>query len=331
MTTTPPSRRDPLRVVLTRDVVESVHLVDAVISNVNGPTEIFGDVDAPTIPRSAIKFIQVIPLVRTGAADAYGCSDTELALGAASHSGEPQHTEAVAAWLDRIGFAEPTLECGPDRPIHEPSADQLLADGIPFGQLHNCCSGKHAGFLATAKHLGHDPAGYIEREHPVQALITEAIEQFTGLDLSDASSGADGCGIPTFSMPVQTLAVAMARFARPEGAVDAETAAIVRRLHGALLPNHQWIAGTDRTETELASQASEPVMLKAGAEGVFVGVLPDRGLGIACKARDGAYRAANTAIAALLAHLGVVPPEAAEEPTTNKAGTVVGRQYAEIR
>ncbi len=318
----------PLHVVLTRDVVESVHLVDAVVATTDGPTQVWGDVDAPIIPRSAIKPIQVIPLVRTGAAAAYGVSDVEVSLGAASHSGEPDHIVAVGQWLERIGCSTDDLECGPDRPISVPAADALLSQGEPFGQIHNCCSGKHAGFLTTARHLGFDTAGYIDREHPVQQLVTEAIEEFTGASLSDATNGADGCGIPTFTFPAQQLAHAMARLVTPT-AMDAETAAAAERVVASMSENIWWMSGTGRAEHDLGQQASERIVLKGGAEGVFMAALPDRGLGIALKARDGAHRAVDSAMAFVLAHLGVVPEAATRAQITNKAGRVVGEMRTE--
>ena len=313
----------PIRIELTRDSIESVHLVDAVICEGNGVRDVFGRADAPVIPRSAIKPIQTIPLVRSGAADAFAVTEVELALAGASHSGEPDHVSAVAAWLERIGLGVDALECGDDRPIHESSADQLLGEHIPFGAIHNCCSGKHAGFLTICRHLGYDPEGYIDRAHPVQSLVTEAIEEFTETDLSSASSGLDGCGIPTFSLPADALARAMVNLVRPD-CLGSTTAAAAGRVSSAYSRHPWWISGTQRTEVVLGSIASEPIVLKGGAEGVFMGALPERGIGLALKARDGAHRAATTAIGAVLEYLGVVAEGTARVPVTNKAGTVVG-------
>ncbi len=315
--------RAPIAVELTRDVVESVHLVDAVVATVDGPVTVWGDASAPIIPRSAIKPIQVLPLLRTGAAEAFGVSDIEVSLGAASHSGQPDHVKAVAAWLERIGYSSGVLECGPDRPIHVPSADDLLATGIPFAPIHNCCSGKHAGFLTVCRHLGFDPAGYIQRAHPIQELVTEAIEEFTEVDLSAATNGADGCGIPTFTFPAHRLAHAMARLVTP-AALDEPTATAAARVVQSMSDHVWWMSGSGRAEDDLATVATERIVLKGGAEGVFMASLPARGIGIALKARDGAHRAADAAMAAVFAQLGVVPADAAVSVITNKAGTVVG-------
>ncbi len=319
----------PIRVLLTRDAIESEHLVDAVIADENGPIRAWGRVDAPIIPRSAIKAVQAVPLVRTGAAHEYGVSDVELALGAASHSGEPGHVAAVSAWLERIGRGPEDLECGGDRPIFEPEADRMLREGEPFTQLHNCCSGKHTGFLTIARHLGFETRGYIDRDHPVQHLVTEVVEQFTGLDLSRATNGRDGCGIPTFSMPAANLAMALARIVRP-GRFDDDTAEAATSVARVMVEHPWWVSGTDRPEVTLSEVATEPLLMKGGAEGVMVAAFPERGWGLAVKSRDGSRRGADTAFAAVLETLGAVPPGPSRTEITNKAGTVVGEMYAEI-
>lgn len=287
------------------------------MAGLSGTEHGWGDLDRAVIPRSSIKPIQVLPLISSGAADAFSVSETELTLGAASHSGETAHVEAVDSWLARIGLDRSALECGADRPISQVEADRLLQAGETFEPIHNCCSGKHAGFLTIAKHLDVDHQGYIDREHPVQQLVTDAIAEFTGVDVHSLSSGHDGCGIPTFAIPLHALALSMARLVTSED--DA-----AQRVTRSLAANPFWISGTGRCEVLLVEAASEPLVIKAGAEGVYMAALPQRGLGIALKVRDGAKRAAEATVAAVLAELGVVPESASVSDITNKAGTVVG-------
>ena len=319
----------PIRVVVTRDRVESEHLVDAVIADEGGARMAWGRIDAAVIPRSSLKPVQTIPLLRTGAAAAFDLSEVELALATASHSGEPPHVAAVEAWLDRLGFGPEHLECGADEPIDDDEVERLLRSGGDFGPLHNCCSGKHAGFLTIARHLDLDPAGYISRSHPVQQLVVEATEQFCGLDLSGESSGLDGCGIPTFSIPAENLARALVGIVRP-GHFDDATAEAATTVARTMIENPWWVSGTGRPEVELSEVASEPLLSKGGAEGVFVAALPERGTGLALKCRDGSARGARTALAGVLEHLGVVPAGTARSEVRNKAGTVVGELYAEV-
>ncbi len=320
---------DPIRVVLTRDVDESEHVVDAVVRTVDAVVAVHGDADRRVIPRSALKPIQVIPLIHSGAADAFVVTPEEIALAAASHSAEIAHVEAVEAWLNRIGLDESFLECGSARPLSSEEADRRIAAGESFTPVHNCCSGKHAGFLTIAKHLGVDPSGYIEREHPVQQLVRESIETFTGISLSGASSGVDGCGIPTFALPLDALAKSMAQLVRPER-LDENLHSAAHRVVDALASHPFWMSGSNRREVQLCAAASEPLVIKTGAEGVFMAALPERGMGIALKTHDGATRAAELAIAAVLESLEVIPSGHAVATVTNAAGTVVGTMQAHL-
>ena len=311
------TKNQPISVQLSRNSLESEHIVDVCISDQTAVFEAFGDVERSVIPRSAIKPIQVLPLLRSGAADAFSVTDVEVALGAASHSGEAEHVEAVDSWLGRIGLDRSALECGIDRPISVAEGDRLLRAGETFEAIHNCCSGKHTGFLTTAIHLGVDPAGYIHRDHPVQELVTDAIAEFTGVDVHAETSGADGCGIPTFAIPLDALARSMARLVTSEDEA-------AQRVTTALSNNPFWISGTDRCEVNVVGAATEPLVMKQGAEGVYMAALPERGLGIALKVRDGAVRAGNAAIAGVLGYLGVVSESLGVSNIANKAGTVVG-------
>lgn len=305
------------------DIIESVHHVNAVVASAEATVDAWGDASAPTIARSAIKSVQAIPLITSGAADSFSLTDSELGLACASHNAEPRHIDAVAAWLDRIGLDERALECGPSRPIGEAAADGLIADGQAFRPIHNCCSGKHTGFLSIAQHVGFDPSGYISLDHPVQKMVTDAVEAFTGLTLDGARRGVDGCGIPVFAIPVENLARAMARLANPIGVPD-DMATAAKRLAAALPSESFWVSGTDRAEMEIAEAATEPIVAKTGAEGVFMAALPERGIGIALKAHDGARRAAEIAIGAVLHRLGAVAKPILQPPVTNTLGDHVG-------
>jgi len=329
MSTPSPSTSSPLRVVVSRETDESEHLVDVVALSRNGLVAAFGDQNRGVIPRSAIKPIQAIPLVRTGAAAAFDLSDEEIALGSSSHSAEVAHIEAVEQWLHHIGLDESALECGPGRPFSMDEADRRLLDGEAFTPIHNTCSGKHTAFLTIARHLDVEPSGYIERDHPVQQLVIAAVEEFTGVSLSDAPSGVDGCGIPTFELPLIALARSMMSLVEP-GGFDSDTVAAAARVTNALSQNPYWVSGKDRTEAVLIAAASEPLLIKTGAEGVFIAALPQRGVGIALKVRDGATRASSLAIAATLEHLGVVAPGHAVRDVTNAAGTVVGAMRVQM-
>ncbi len=311
------------------DVVESKHRIHAVISDRSGSLNVWGDRGRPTIPRSAIKSIQALPIVTTGALDALSVSQEEVALACASHSGEAEHVGAVSAWLGRIGLSENDLECGPDVPLGVEAKKAFYASGQEPAPVFNCCSGKHTGFLTVARHLGMSTTGYIERSSPVQELVTSTIATMVDLDLSSASSGYDGCGIPVFALPLERLAFAMARLVDPVD-LDRDLAEATTRVVDAAQLAF-WVSGSGRTEVDVCEKATEPVVIKTGAEGVFMAGLPAQGLGIALKAADGTSRASQTAIRAVLRHLGVLAPDdALAAPLRNKADRVVGELRAVV-
>lgn len=307
---------EPLRVEVTRgDDVESVHLVDAVIVDTDGViVSAWGEAERAVMPRSAIKPIQAVPLVESGAADAFGLGPTELALACASHNGEPGHVEAVTAWLERIGMSVGDLACGSHLPSHLASAHALVAAGVAADATHNNCSGKHTGFLTLCRHLGIDPVGYIEADHRLQAdHVTPAIEEFCRVSLVDDKPGIDGCGIPVWSVPLRALAHGWARLPGHDAG---------RRLVEAMVAEPFLVAGTDRLDTVVMESATRPVACKTGAEGVHCAVVVDDGLALAVKTRDGATRAADAVTRHLLTRLGVLVAE--PELVTNRAGVTVG-------
>jgi L-asparaginase II len=279
----------PLTVELRRGPhVESRHLVHAVVADADGAVvQSWGDASRLTHPRSAVKPIQALPLVETGAADACGVSDVELALACASHEGEPGHVEAVEAWLARIGCTASDLECG------------VEAGRSPTAAANNC-SGKHAGFLTVARHLGLPTTGYVRPDHPVQELVRAALAETTHTALDPAEAGIDGCGIPVHPVPLRALAAAGAGFGAPDG-WPAHRAAAAQRLRTAMVAHPWHVAGTGRLCTDLLAAAAGDVVVKVGAEGVQLATLPNLRLGVAVKVEDGSRPASEVALGHVLA------------------------------
>ncbi|HET8728323.1 MAG TPA: asparaginase, partial [Alphaproteobacteria bacterium] len=240
----------PITVEVTRGgMVESRHRALAVIADPEGRVlNRWGDHERRIYPRSAVKALQALPLVESGAADAFGLDEEELALACASHNGETVHTEKVAAWLARIGLSPDDLECGAHAPYDAETARALTRRDKAPSPLHNNCSGKHAGFLAVARHKGERTKGYIDFTHPVQQRILGVLEQMTGQDLSHAPRGIDGCSIPTIGVPLGALAMAMARLADPSGLPDRRAEAATR-LRAAWGGKPYMVAGRNRFDT----------------------------------------------------------------------------------
>lgn len=326
------SESNPILVEVSRgDMVESYHRGAAAVVEAHGKlVAAWGDVERPVYARSAIKPLQALALVETGAAERFKLGDEEIALACASHSGEPAHIELVTQWLGRVGLSADDLECGPHLPLNEQAAAELLRAGTVVTRLHNNCSGKHAGFLTTALHLGEATRGYSNANHPVQRYWQELLCEMAKADLAPAPAGIDGCGIPARGLSLRATATAMARLAHPIGLTPTRTAA-ARAVVRAMIKAPFMVAGSGRFCTDVIRGASVPLVVKTGAEGVFTAALPDQGLGIAIKIDDGAVRAAAVAIGAILVAVGALDEAACNAladhlvpPVRNRAGLVVG-------
>jgi L-asparaginase II len=271
--------------VIRGATVESLHRgVACVVDRTGAVVAAVGDAETPICPRSALKPLQALPLIESGAAGAFNCSDEEIALACASHSGEPMHVERVAAWLARMGMSAADLDCGAHMPGNESAARALLCAGEPPSALHNNCSGKHAGFLCCAAHYGVAAQGYVNPDHPVQRQVLRAIGAIC--EYATDNIVIDGCSAPNVFMPLRALALGWARL--PD------------TLTGPMKAHPLLVSGTGRPDVELVSAMAGGGVAKVGAEGVFAACLPERGLGFAVKIDDGAGRAAIVALAALL-------------------------------
>jgi L-asparaginase II len=302
----------------------------AVVDPMGGVVDRAGDIEEPVFPRSAIKSIQALPLIETGAGDAFGISPAELALACSSHNGEAMHTGVVLAWLERAGLAESDLECGPHAPGHAATAEILVREGRAATRVHNNCSGKHTGFLTVARHVGQPTAGYSGAEHSVQRMVVDVLRELTDADPAAAPVGIDGCGVPTWGLPLRGLALANARFADPSRLTAKRRDAILR-IRAAIAEHPLLVAGTGRMCSAVIAATKGAVLVKTGAEGVFTALAPAKGLGFALKIDDGASRASEVAILALLHRHGAIDDEAMKrlasfaQPTlTNTQARAVG-------
>ncbi len=295
----------PMVEVWRGDIAELHHRGHAVICDASGAIRAaWGDPEAVILPRSSCKMLQALPLVESGAAD--GLGSEHLALACASHQGAAMHVERVARWLADLGLGEADLRCGPQVPDDAPERHRLRAAGETPCQLHNNCSGKHAGFLTLNRHLG-GGTEYVELDHPVQRAVLADFEEMCGT--GNLGYGIDGCSAPNFATTMHGLARAMARMADPRGLGPVREAA-ARRLVAAMIAHPLLVAGEGRACSELMA-AMDGIAVKTGAEAVYVAILPAQGLGVALKIEDGATRASECAITALLVRLGAI---AADNP-----------------
>ena len=292
-------------------IVESAHRGALAVVDEGGAMRLaWGDVQRPIFPRSAVKILQALPLVESGAAERFSLSDAELALACASHGGEALHAATAASMLAKAGLDASALECGVHWPYHDGAIKSLAQCGETPSALHNNCSGKHAGFVCLGCALGSHPSsaaerraflrGYVSPEHPVMREVAAALQASTGFDLSKTSVGTDGCSIPTYAIPLQNLAHAFAKVGTGVGLTPGHASA-ARRLRLAVANQPFMVAGTGRFDSRVMQHFGARVFCKVGAEGVYCAALPELGLGLALKMDDGNNaRASEVVMAALI-------------------------------
>ena len=326
---------DPVVAEVTRGgIVESQHRgAVAVVGSGAKLLASRGNIGDPVFPRSAIKAFQCLPAIEAGVVEAFGMSEEEIALACASHNGEEEHVRVARSALAKAHVSEDQYECGPQWPSHGESLRDLVRAGGEALPVHNNCSGKHAFMLAFAIKLGADPHNYTKRDHPVQQAIEKAMGEMCEYDLANTPCGIDGCSVPTWAAPLRHLALGFQKFASGEG-LDEARAAACRRIIAAVRAHPFMVSGTRGFCTELM-QAVPRAFVKIGAEGVYCAAVPHAGIGIAIKVDDGAGRAAEVAVARVLADLDCWTNEeksALEGMTrhtlTNRRGIEVGEVRA---
>ena len=285
---------NPILIELTRGpLVESVHTGAIAVARPNGELQLsIGDVARPIYPRSAIKAFQAIPVFETGAADALGYADADIALMCSSHSGTEAHASRAGSMLKRAGLTEADLGCGAHTPTNDDAANHMLRAGQHPTQLHNNCSGKHAAMVGTCAHCGDPVAGYTNIVHPHQQRVTRVLSDMLGDGFDARRVGIDGCSAPNWASPLADLARAFARFTTGEG-LSVERGQIAQRIMRACFAAPNMVAGPGRLDTLVMDRLPGKVFLKTGAEGVYCGAFPELGLGFALKIDDGNARASK--------------------------------------
>lgn len=296
---------NPVIAEVTRGgVVESRHTGAYAVVDASGKlVAAAGDTGRAVFPRSAVKAFQCLPMIESGAADRFGFTEEELALACASHAGEAPHVRVAANMLAKVGMSETHYECGAHWPSDVSAQRDLVRHAQEPSAIHNNCSGKHAGMLALARQIGAPAEGYTRIDHPVQRAVARTMSELCDVDIDAQPHGIDGCSVPTWAVPLRNLALGFARFASGAGLSESRKAAC-RRIIAAVRAHPFMVAGSNRFCTRVM-QSVPRAFVKTGAEGVFCGAVPHAGLGIALKCDDGASRASETAMAAVMASLPV--------------------------
>lgn len=302
---------NPILAELTRgNWVENRHRGAFVVSDAAGRIiAAVGDIERPVFPRSAVKSMQALAMVTSGAIDKFHLSDEELALACASHQGEDFHVAGVGSFLAHLGRGVADLECGAHAPSFAPAREKMRERGEQPTAIHNNCSGKHSGMLAVAKALGVPASHYVDRDHPVQKVVRAGMELVVGEPLSEGRCGTDGCSIPTWAAPLHAFARGFARMATGDG-LPHDIAVAANRIFDAATAYPHLVGGTGSLDTDVMRAFGGRLMQKGGAEGVQCGAVRDKGWGYALKVDDGNMAASHAMVTTLL--LAIAEPDDAQ-------------------
>lgn len=316
------------------DLIESRHHLSFAVVRADGELiASSGDPELTAFWRSCAKPFQAIPMIVDGAAKRYGFGADALALACASHNGEERHVALARQMLAASGATEDDLVCGPHASLNDDVAKAMTSAGEKPTRAHNNCSGKHAAMIALARHAEWGASGYAEPDHPLQQRCLAEVAHWCDLPVASVQHATDGCGVPSFALPLSAMAMAWARLG---------SAAAGDRIHGMLKESQKaaaslvravceqpfLIAGTARLDTDLLAASRGRIVAKVGAEGVYCASVPEQRIGLALKVEDGATRCLGPALLGLLEAL--VPdlvPALAEHRTCeirNTLGNVVG-------
>ncbi len=326
-----------LSVEFRGDIVENVHDGHIAVCNAQGKLLFFYGVPSVQVyGRSALKIIQALPLLETGAADHFQMSDRELALCASSHSGLPSHQAGVRSLLARIGCEISDLICGCGPPYSSNAHDEMLKSGEPMTAICNVCSGVHTGMLATAVFCNELTRGYEDIRHPVQKRVLDAVSDVTATPESAIQVGIDGCGIPTFALTLEGIARGFARMTRTSH-FQTKRASAVKRMLDAYVRHPEMVTEEDSFATRLIRAFDGELIGKEGAKGVFALLHRTKGLGIAIKVADGTKESIPSAVMAILSQIDCLPnlPPSLERyvkaELKNTCNDVIGRIESRIR
>ncbi len=237
-------------------------------------------------PRSAMKFVQALPLIELGGVEKFGFTPAEIAVMCGSHNAEEAHLTEVKSILNKIGLDESYLNCGAQYPSSKKDANALIKNNQKPHHIHNNCSGKHAGMLALCKLMGHKTEDYLNPQHPIQQLILEYVEAFYEYPRSEMTTAFDGCTAPIYSIPVYNQALCFRNIIYPTKFEEKRQNAC-KYLIAAISTNPFMVAGTARYCTDMMEVCAPEIIGKTGAEGVFCLGIDSLKLGICIKIDDG--------------------------------------------
>lgn len=305
---------NPILVEVTRgEVLESFHRgVVCIVDKDDKIVFSVGDPQQVCYPRSALKFLQQIPLLTSGAVEEFGFTEKEIALFCGSHNGEKEHVETVRGILEKIGLDESHLQCGPQMPTLKEDQYHLIKSDLPALRIHNNCSGKHAGFLAYCIYRGWPTENYIDPEHPLHKEILDVIAEFHRYPKEKIQLGVDGCSAPIFAFPVYNQAVAYKNLVHPVQFQENVQKAC-KLMVDAIASYPNMIAGHKRYCSDLMRVSEGKLIGKTGADGVYSIGVREMNLGICIKVDDGKMGPQYNVAQSVIEQLGILSEAANAE------------------
>lgn len=297
----------PLAAVTRNGYIESLHYGFLCVVDSQGKIVYsLGDYNTGIFFRSSAKPIQVLPLIESGAAEAFGFSPEEIAIACSSHSGQKIHQLTVSRILDKLNLEEKNLHCGTMTPYNEEESKRIAAEGRAPSVFHCSCSGKHAAMLALSKYKGYSLEDYEKVDHPVQQEILNVIAEFADEDAKSIPTGVDGCGVPIYILPVNKIALSYAKLAAYSQDENKPYHDSCKTVYSAMIHHPEMVAGDYEFCTELMKAVGGKLIAKVGCEAVYSIGIKSGNLGVCIKIIDGTERAVYPVVIELLKELGIL-------------------------
>jgi L-asparaginase II len=309
-----PDALPPLVRSYRSDIVETIHRGAVAVVDASGKLVAHvGDPEVVYLVRSSGKPLQAVAAAEAGAFERFGYTEAQVALAAASHSGEVAHVAEIDSTLGKLGLTENDLVCPPAYPLNAARRDEMIRAGEPPTRRHHNCSGKHCAMLAAALARDEEVVGYWRPEHPHQRRIVGLLAQLGDLSPRRVLVAEDGCGVPVQAMPLRSVALAFARLADPSGLPTPRREAC-EQVARAMVAYPYLVSGSERLDMIMLAVGAGRWVCKGGALGYFAaGVFPGEenrpGLGIALKIEDGYHQAACQVAVETFRQLGLLSDE----------------------
>jgi len=290
-------------------IVDLTHIGHVAVVDCNGKILYsFGNSKRVTYIRSSAKPMQALVALESGAVDAYGVSEEELALLCASHNGEEIHTNSVKKILSKAKLSVKHLQCGTHPSLNPDVAKELEQKGLALDNSNSNCSGKHSGMLLGTNYRGENLENYLSITHPVQQRILKTIAEICEYDKKDIVIGTDGCGVPVHALPLYKYAQGIAKLSKPK-VFDNERENSVKRVIKAMVTYPYMVAGRDRLCTDLMRVCKGKLFSKLGADGYYAVGIIGKGIGLTFKCEDGSIPVVEALAVHTLYKLGYINKE----------------------